>query len=329
MLDITPKNIRVWSRLGSRGTLGLALLDLASSKKNLIVMSADLGQTSGLGRFISTYPTLFYNLGIAESNMVGVAAGMAKEGSCVFATTFSNFLSMRAYEQIRLNLGYMQLPVHLVGVASGFEMGMFGNTHYGIEDMALMRMVPNLTVLSPADGMEIIKIVNAVAESSIPTYIRLTGSQSLPIIYHEDYDLVIGNAITLCDGDDITIISTGSMVYTSLQVAHSLVERGFSCKVVNMHTIKPLDTNVIKNSCGAQLIVTVEEHSLLGGLGGAVAEVLSEIPGHPPLLRIGIPDSFPHAGTYEYLIDICGLTREKITEKIISTFNLVNSTTSI
>ena len=321
MLDITPRNVRVWSRLGSRGTLGLALFDLATTKDNLVVMSADLGQTSGLGRYMATYPKMFYNLGIAEPNMVGVAAGMAKEGNCVFATTFSNFLSMRSYEQIRLNLGYMQLPVHLVGVASGFEMGMFGNTHYGIEDIALMRAIPNLTVLSPADGAETVKVVNAVAESDRPTYIRLAGGSNFPVIYDDDYDFTLGQAITLLDGHDITIISTGSMVYHSLQAAELLSKDGISCKVVNMHTIKPLDECAIKNSCNSRLIVTVEEHSIIGGLGSAVAEVLIGTSDHPPLLRIGIPDVFPHAGTREYLIEKYGLTKKGIAERIRISLN--------
>ena len=323
MLEINKKNIRIWSALGARGTLGQALMDLATRNSNLVVLSADLGNTSGLSRFMSTYPDRFFNLGIAEPNMVGVASGMAKEGLCVFATTFSNFLAMRSYEQIRLNLGYMKFPVKLVGVASGFAMGMFGNTHYGLEDMALMRAVPNLTLISPADSTEVVKTVDAVAEYDRPVYIRLTGGMNNPIVYKEDYDFKIGKAITLRDGKDVAIIATGTMVYNSLKVAELLEENGISCRVVNMHTIKPLDVDAIHAACDAKLIVTVEEHSIIGGLGGAVAECLSEKGLHPPLLRLGIGDEFKHAGTYEYMLEVSGLSVKEIYERILEYSNYI------
>ncbi len=318
MLEVNTRNIRIWSALGARGTLGIALVDLASKKKNLIVMSADLGNTSGLSRFMSMYPDKFLNIGIAEQNMVGIASGLAKEGACVFATTFSNFLAMRSYEQIRLNLGYMQIPVKLVGVASGFAMGMFGNTHYGIEDMALMRAIPNLTLISPADSTEVMKTVNAVADYNEPVYIRLTGGINNPIVYNEDYIFEIGKAITLREGKDIVIIATGTMVYTSLKVADELSKQGITCRIINMHTIKPLDVNAVYDACNAKLIVTVEEHSIIGGLGGAVAECIAEMSGYPPLLRIGINDEFRSAGTYEYMINSCGFNPINITKLILT-----------
>ncbi|TAJ43697.1 transketolase family protein [Methanofollis fontis] len=320
MLDISSKNVRTWSKLGSRGTLGSALLDLASSKEDLVVLSADLGNTSGLGRFMNVHPNKFYNLGIAESNMVGVAAGMAKEGNCVFATTFSNFLAMRSYEQIRLNMGYMQFPIILVGVGSGFEMGMFGNTHYGIEDMALMRAVPNMTLLSPADGAEIIKTVNAAVEYARPVYIRLTGGMNLPIVYKENYEFEIGRAVTLREGDDMTIIATGTMVYESLCAAEYLAEHDIEAEVVDMHTIKPLDTSVIDRAVSKKLIITVEEHSVVGGLGGAVAEYKTTLHSAPPQLFIGVPDTFGKAGEYKWMLEHYGLTAKGIAEKIFDMY---------
>lgn len=330
MLEITKKNIRIWSALGARGTLGVALLDLASEKDNLVVMSADLGITSGLGRFMSAYPDRFFNLGIAEPNMVGVASGMAKEGACVFATTFSNFLAMRSYEQIRLNMGYMKHPVKLVGVASGFAMGMFGNTHYGIEDMALMRAVPNLVVLSPADDTEVVKTIYAAAEYDGPVYVRLTGGMNNPIVYTEDYPFEIGRAITLREGDDITIIATGTMVYESLRAAEYLAEKGIEAEVVDMHTIKPLDEDAVQHACSAKLIVTIEEHSIIGGLGGAVAECLAGMVKHPPLLRLGLTDEFKHAGTFEYMIKDCGLNKESIFHNIYEyIYKMTNNATPI
>ena len=299
-----------------RGTLGVALHDLGSHCDELIVMSADLGYTSGLGRFMEAFPEKFYNLGIAEENMVGVASGMAKEGFCVYATTFSNFLAMRSYEQIRLNMGYMNIPVKLVGVGSGFAMGLFGNTHYGIEDMALIRAIPNITLLSPADSTEVVKMIEATSTYAHPVYLRLTGGMNLPIVYREDYAFEIGKSITLREGDDVVIVATGTMVYNSLKAAEILSEDGISCRVINMHTIKPLDVSAIQNACGAKLIVTVEEHSKIGGLGGAVAEVLSELGEHPPLLRLGLTDEFKHAGTYEFMVEQYGLSIEQIVTDI-------------
>jgi len=293
------------------------MLELGNTIENLVVLTGDLSTTSGLDRFRNTYPDKFYNIGIAEQNMIGIAAGMAKENQVVFLTTFSNFAAMRSYEQVRVNLGYMSLNVKIIGLASGLAMGMFGNTHYGIEDMALMRAVPGLTVLSPADGAEIAKSVMAAAKYQGPVYIRLTGAMNNPIVYTEDYDFRIGKAITLREGDDITIISTGTMVYESLVAAKILAEDSISATVVNMHTIKPLDTSVIdKAIASSKPIVTVEEHGVVGGLGGAVAEYKSTLPNTPRQLFVGLPDKFGLAGSYKYLLGKYGLTGEQIAKKI-------------
>lgn len=314
---INATNARIWSKLGSRGTFGVAMLEFGDKIENLMVLTADLSTTSGLDRFKKAYPDKFLNVGIAEQNLIGIASGMAKEGKNVFVTTFSNFAAMRSYEQIRLGLGYMGLNVKVVGLASGMALGMFGNTHYGIEDMALMRAIPGLTVLSPADGVEIVKTVMAAAKHQGPVYIRLTGAMNNPVVYMEDYDFVIGKAVTLKDGGDITIIATGTMVYEALVAAKILEEQSISATVVNMHTIKPLDTSVIDKACASsRLIVTVEEHGVIGGLGGAVAEYKSGIEKAPKQLFIGLPDSFGKAGDYKYLLNKYGLKGEQIAQKI-------------
>lgn len=316
MLNINPTNARMWSRLGSRGTFGIAVLELGD-RGDLVVLTADLARTSGLERFKTAYPDKLFNMGIAEQNMISIAGGMAKEGQLVYVTTFANFAAMRSYEQIRLNLGYMELNVKIVGIASGLAMGMFGNTHYGIEDIALMRAVPNLTVLSPADGAEIVKTVMATADYHGPVYIRLTGAMNNPIVYTDDYDFQIGKAITLKEGNDITIIATGTMVHESLEAAKILEDFGISTTVVNMHTIKPLDVSVIVKACeSSRLIVTVEEHSIVGGLGGAVAEYKATLQNTPRQLLIGLPDTFGKAGDYKYLLEKYGLTGEQIAMRI-------------
>jgi transketolase len=317
MLPINAANARVWSMLGSRGTFGVAMLDLGATADDLMVMTADLSTTSGLDRFKNAYPAKFVNVGIAEANMVGIAAGMAKEGSVVFATTFATFAAMRSYEQVRLNLGYMGLNVKVVGLASGFAMGMFGNTHYGMEDLALMRAVPGLTVLSPADGAAVVQVVHAAYRHPGPVYIRLTGAMGNPVVYKQDFEFEIGKAITLGEGTDLTIIATGTMVYESVVAARLLKEKGISATVVDMHTIKPLDTSAVDRACaGSKLIVTVEEHGLIGGLGGAVAEYKAGLKQSPRQVFIGIPDRFGKAGDYKYLLGKYGLTGAQIAERI-------------
>jgi transketolase len=270
-----------------------------------------------LDRFKKTYPNQFLNIGIAEQNMIGVASGLAKEGYNVFATSFAPFISMRASEQIRMNLGYMEMNVKAVAIGSGISMAFLGNSHYGIEDAAVMRSIPNLTVVSPADCAEIFKVVEAAAKFSGPMYIRLTGAVNNPPVYTENYDFRIGRAISLKEGFDVNIIACGTMVYESLEAAKILEEQGVSVGVMNMHTLKPLDTEAINKAIGkSKLLVTIEEHSIIGGLGGAVAEYVSQFRDTQPLLRLGLPDIFGKTGDYRYLLEKYGLVGPKIANSI-------------
>jgi transketolase len=253
--------------------------------------------------------------------MIGVAAGLAKEGSVVFATSFAPFIAMRSSEQIRMNLGYMNLNVKAVAIGSGVAMAFLGNSHYGIEDASIMRSIPNLTVVSPADCGEIVKTVFAAAEYEGPMYIRLTGETNNPIVYEEDYNFEISKAITLREGSDITIIANGTMVYQSLEAAKLLEVKGLSATVVNMHTIKPMDTSVIdKAVASSKLIVSVEEHSVIGGLGGTIAEYKTGLCNTPPQLIIGLPDKFGKVGEHRYLLKKYGLTAKQITGRILKRF---------
>jgi transketolase len=318
MQPITPQNARLWSILGSRGTFGAAILDAAAGVENLMVLTADLSVTSGLERFRATYPEKFLNVGIAEQNMIGIAAGLAKEGFTTFATTFSNFAAMRSYEQIRLNLGYMGLNVKVIGLAGGMAMGHFGNTHYGIEDLALMRAVPGLTVIAPADGVEIVKTVNALMTHQGPVFVRLTGAMNNPIVYTADYDFSIGKAVPLRQGSDVAIFACGTMVYESVAAAKKLEAEGISAAVTNMHTLKPLDTGAIDSACAkATLLVSVEEHGVIGGLGGAIAEYTARRGGAPRQLFLGLPDKFGKNGDYKYLLQKYGLTGPQIAASIL------------
>lgn len=317
MLEITPSNARQWSRLGSRGVFGQAILSLGPYHPDLMVMSADLGNSSGLDRFKTAYPDQFLNIGIAEQNLVGVAGGLAKEGYNVFVTSFAPFISMRAAEQVRMNLGYMALNVKAVAIGSGLAMAFLGNSHYGIEDAAVMRAIPNLTVVCPADCAEIVKTVQAAARFQGPMYIRLTGAVNNPVVYSEDYEFTIGKAIWLREGTDVTLIAHGTMVYESLEAAKLLEAEGVSAAVLNMHTLKPLDTEALdKALSGSRALVTVEEHSIIGGLGSAVAQYTAPLRHSPPQLCIGLPDEFVAAGDYRFMLERHGLVAASIAARV-------------
>ncbi|WP_026653794.1 transketolase family protein [Butyrivibrio proteoclasticus] len=316
MIEIKRNKVKLWSRLGARATFGQTILELAKERDDFFVTSADLAQSSGLVRFKEEFPERFVNAGIAEQNMIGIAAGLAKDGTNVFATSFSPFVTMRACEQVRMNMGYMQLNIKTVGLGSGLIMSQLGNSHYGIEDGSVMRAIPGMTVVNPADGVEIVKMVEALCDFEGPVYLRLTGGPGLPVVYEDDIDFQIGKAIRVKDGKDIAIIACGTMVYYSKIAADILEKKGISASVIDMHTIKPLDGVMVDSVLGSKLIVTVEEASTIGGLGSAVAEYISLKKNKPPQLMVGIKDCFPHAGSYQYLLEECELTGEQIAIKI-------------
>lgn len=321
-MKITGKENKHWSRLGARATYGQAILMLAEHKDNLMVLSADLGNSSGLDRFKNAYPDKFVNVGIAEQNMIGVAAGLAKEGHVVFASSFAPFISMRAAEQVRMNLGYMSLNVKAVAIGSGVSMAFLGNSHFGLEDAAIMRSIPNMTIICPSDCAEIVKAVFAAAECPDPIYIRLTGAVGFPPVYEDDYDFVIGKAVEIKEGKDISIIATGSMVYEAVQASKILEEEGIMASVLNMHTIKPLDKVAVERLVKKGVpIFTIEEHSITGGLGSAVAESISAIPNSPVLHRMGLPDEFLKTGDYRWLLEEYGLVGSKIASYIKNNIN--------
>ena len=315
MLEFNSRNTRTWSMLGACGAFGLAAADLADSEDDFAVVTADLCFFSGLDRMKEKHPEKLYNVGIAEQNMIGVAAGMSKEGMNVFATTYATFASTRVLDQVKVNMGYMKLPVKLIGLTSGYSVGVLGATHMSTEDVAIMRSIPNMIVLSPADCTETVKCIYAAAKSKLPVYIRLTGTQRTPIVYSEDYDFEIGKSIVLQEGEDVTYFATGSMVAETLKAAKKLEEEGIHCTVVDVHTIKPIDKDTIKKYSKSKLIVTVEEHSVVGGLGSAVAETLCSEKDKASQLIIGIEDFYPHAANYEHLMEVSGLTVDNIVKR--------------
>lgn len=320
MIKYSPINIKTWSIMGANGVIGVAAMELPSLNENTMVLTADQSLNSGLTRFKNSYPEKYINMGISEQNMINVAAGLVKEGFNPFVTAQAPFMSMRCTDQVRVSLGYMKLGVKILGLSAGFSQGEYGATHHCINDLAIMRSIPNLVVLSPADCTATVKMITSLATSNLPVYVRLTGVTHNPIVYNEEPPFEIGKANVLKQGTDIAIIATGTMVHKALKAAEELEKIGLSVKVADMHTIKPLDKDAILEACSAKLIVTVEEHSVVGGLGGAVAEVLAARKNTPPLCVIGAEDTYIHADEYSILLRNSGLTVDKIALKIQNTY---------
>lgn len=318
MIKVTPVNIKAWARLGQRGAFfGIALPEIAAEKENLKLMTADLAILSGMERFIKNYPTQFLNVGIAEQNMIGIAAGFAMEGDCVFATTYCSFLVVRSLEHVRQHLSHLRCNVKLVGSSAGVIAAKSGVSHWATEDLAFIRSLPNLTVLSAADSFEAIKMAIFAADSDQPMYIRLSGGLSSPIVYTEDYKFEVGKLVKLRDGKRIAILATGLMVFESLKAADLLSKQGIECSVFNMHTIKPIDQDGLDEIFREYaLIVTIEEHNIVGGMGSAVAEYKSQKRYAPPQVFIGFKDSFTQAGSQKYVWGQAGITDIQIAERI-------------
>jgi transketolase len=318
-LSITEDSAKRWSKIGPRATYGIAILDLVENNPNIVVASADLGNSSGLERLKKSYPDRFIDVGIAEQNMIGIAAGIAKEGFTVFASSFAPFITMRACEQLRMNMGYMELDIKAVGIGSGLAMNFLGNSHFGLEDVSIVRSIPNINVVAPADCGELIKAVNAIAKSQVPTYLRITGTPNMPSVYQAEYDFQIGKFIELSSGEDVTIIASGSMVNVALQVSYTLMQFGIRCGVINCHTIVPLDKDGITKLLGkTQKLVTLEEHFESGGLGTAVLEFLNESSLNIPLRRIGIRKSFPKTGSYELMLQQSSLDLDHVLSLVVT-----------
>ena len=313
--------IKAYSQMGQKGAAsGIGMLEVVKRNPDVVAVVADSVAIASLDRFQKLYPDKIVNVGIAEQNMIGVAAGIASEsGKSVYAFTYSAFIIARALEQVRLNLAYHQFNVKLVGNSAGFAMEMLGVSHWAVEDIAFTRVLPNMTVLSAADSLQAIKMVIAADEIDTPVYIRLSGGQNIPVVYEQDFEYQIGKAIKLKEGKDIAIIATGLMVHESLLAAELLEKRGIHCSVIDMHTIKPLDEEILDDVFSTfELIVTVEEHNVIGGLGSAVAEYKGSRKNAPRQVFIGVNDQYLKLGTQRYIWQQYGLTAEQIANKIIS-----------
>ena len=318
MIDYNKRNIRTWSLLGPSGAFGAAAIEAAENNEKVLMLTSDLCFFSGLERFKDAFPDRLYNFGIAEQNMIGAAAGLAKEGFIPFANTYASFCASRCADQVRVNMAYMKLPIKLIGLTAGYGAGILGATHMSIEDIAFMRALPNITVISPADCTEIVKAVIAASATPDPTYIRLTGPMNTPIVYRDDYSFEIGKAIKLRDGDDACIIAAGSMVHYSLKAASEMEKEGVDCAVINMHTIKPLDREaILEANKKYKTIIVAEEHNISGGLYSAITEVLCRETQRCTVIPVGINDFFAPAGSYSFQMEKSGLTAEVIKNTVL------------
>lgn len=301
------------SMIATRDAYGETLAELGAENSDIVALDADLSGSTKTGVFAKKFPERFFNMGIAEANMVGTAAGLAAVGKIPFASTFAIFAVGRAWEQVRQSVAYPKANVKIVATHGGVTVGEDGGSHQSVEDIAIMRAVPNMTVIVPADGIETSGAIRAAAAYKGPVYIRL-GRNKVPTIFPPDHRFEIGKGCEMRPGHDLTFVTTGLMTAPALAAAEILAQEGISARVVHIGTIKPLDQEIIVRAAretGA--IVTAEEHSIIGGLGGAVAELLAEE--HPtPVKRVGVRDRFGTSGKAEELLKYFGLTAEDLVE---------------
>lgn len=302
-------------KTATRDAYGKALVELGGINDKVVVLDADLAAATKTGMFKKAYPERFFDSGIAESNMMGVAAGLASVGYTVFASTFAMFAAGRAYEQVRNSIAYPHLNVKIGATHAGISVGEDGASHQCCEDIALMRAIPGMVIINPADAVEARAAVLAAAEYVGPVYMRF-GRLAVPEIFDATYKFELGKAVTLREGTDVTIAATGLMVNEAIEAAKLLADEGISAEIINVHTIKPLDAEtILRSAAKTGAVVTAEEHSVIGGLGSAVCEALCEGGKPVPVVRLGVNDEFGRSGPAVELLHIYGLDAQNIVAK--------------
>lgn len=303
------------AKQATREAYGKALVALGAENQNIVVLDADLSKSTKTADFAKHYPDRFFNMGIAEANLMGTAAGLATAGKIPFASTFAVFATGRAFEQIRNSIAYPKLNVKIAATHAGVTVGEDGGSHQAIEDVAIMRSLPNMTVLVPADGEETRQVINAAAQYKGPVYIRM-GRLDAPLLFDTNYTFEIGKANVVREGSDVVVFANGVMVAAALEAAQELEQEGIKAAVVNVASVKPLDEEtVIRWAKETGAVVTAEEHNIIGGLGSAIAEVLAEN-APTPMLRVGIKDTFGESGRPLELLEKFGLTKKEVIEAV-------------
>ena len=302
-------------KIATRDAYGQTLVELGNEREDIVVMDADLAAATKTGMFKKAHPDRFFNAGIAEGNMMGVAAGLAAAGKTVFASSFAMFAAGRAFEQIRNSIAYPHLNVKIAATHAGVSVGEDGATHQCCEDIGIMRTIPGMVILNPADAPEAKAAVRAAADYDGPVYLRL-GRLAVPVFNEENVAFTIGKGKVMREGADVTVIATGLEVAEAMIAAETLAAEGIDARVINMATIKPIDKDIILQAAAETgAIVTAEEHNVIGGLGSAVAEVLVESGKPVPMLRVGVEDTFGRSGPALELLDLYGLTAPHIADK--------------
>lgn len=304
------------NKMATRQAYGLALVELGRNNPNVVVLDADLSKSTYTVKFAKEFPDRFFNAGVAEANMIGMAAGLATCGFVVFASTFAIFATQRALNQIFQSIAYPELNVKIAASHAGITVGEDGASHQSIDDISIMRAIPKMTVIVPADSTEAYQATIAIAKYYGPVYLRLSRAPT-PNVLPEDYQFKIGKACVLREGKDVTLVACGTMVYEAMVAAEKLSSHGITAEVINMSTIKPIDRETLLNSVRKTgCVVTAEEHSIIGGLGSAVCEVLSEE--YPcPIRKIGIKDEFGQSGKPDELLKHYGLTSDDIVQTVL------------
>lgn len=312
-------NVKLLSMAGQGGSaFGITLMELMKERDDIMVLSADMSTPAGLDKFKAAYPDYFMNVGIAEQNMIGIAAGLADEGYKVICVAQACFITMRCFEQVRQYAGYMGIPMILVGIGSGLSLQYMGNTHYALEDIALMRTIPDMKIIVPCDALEACKALECAVKNNGSSYIRFFGGTGVPVVHSDIIDFELGKAIKLRDGKDVAILACGSMVKQTIGVADSLAEHGIEAEIIDVHTVYPFDNTIIDICKDTKLVVTIEEHRLTGGLSSVISEKMKEKQISIATLNIGVDENYPLPGSYPYMLEQCGLNVEKITNSIIN-----------
>ncbi len=302
-------------KMATREAYGKALVELGEKNDKVVVLDADLAAATKTGMFKKAFPDRFIDTGIAESNMMGIAAGLSTTGYTVFASTFAMFAAGRAFEQVRNSIGYPHLNVKIGATHAGISVGEDGASHQCCEDIGLMRTIPGMTIINPADAVEARAAVLAAADYNGPVYMRF-GRLAVPCVFDDSYKFEWGKAVTLCEGKDVTIFATGLMVNEAIEARKLLAAEGIDAEIVNVHTIKPLDVETVcRSAVKTGCAVTAEEHNIIGGLGSAVCEALCESGAPVPVVRVGVNDTFGKSGPAVELLHLFGLDAANIAEK--------------
>jgi transketolase len=313
------KKINFYSSIGMRASFGMIMLEFVQKDKNIIVLTSDVSTSAGLDRFRKQYKENYLEIGISEQNMIGVAAGLSNEGFRVFTSTFSPFQTLRCLEQIKVNLGYMNIKICMVGLASGLVLGNLGYTHCSVEDVGALRSIPNIDILTPCDGLELEKCLTAFNKSNNSMYIRLTGGAPLKKIYNKNFKFKIGEPERIRKGKKIILFSSGAILDEVLNASEILKKNKIFPTIINIHSLKPINKKSVLNFLkGHRFVMTIEEHNILGGLGSIISEIIAESGKGYKLVRLGVKDTYSKSGSYDYLKKIHEIDSVSIAKKVKS-----------